>query len=75
MNDAHAKNKERLLQQVKKAPIEPGVYLMKNSERQILYIGKAKNLRNRLTSYFQPKSHESPRTEMLVTQIEEFVTY
>ena len=33
-------------------PTDPGIYLMKDSDTQIIYIGKAKNLRNRVRSYF-----------------------
>ena len=37
---------------LKKMPTGPGVYLMLGSEHQILYVGKAKNLKNRVRSYF-----------------------
>ena len=41
-------------------PIDPGVYLMKNERNKIIYVGKAKNLRNRVSSYFSIiKSHNS----------------
>ena len=40
--------------QVKAFPQTPGVYLMKDSDGRVLYIGKAVNLRDRVTSYFQP---------------------
>ena len=33
-------------------PTNPGIYLMKNSDKKIIYIGKAKNLKNRVRSYF-----------------------
>jgi len=77
-------DKKALLKLVKEAPTSPGVYLFKDLDSEdpkdgkkgknakILYIGKAKNLKNRLTSYFQPKRHESPRTEMLVNRIRQF---
>lgn len=53
---------------VKKAPTQPGVYLMKSKEDKIIYIGKAKNLRNRLKSYFQSKDHTA-RIQTLVNRI------
>ena len=36
-------------------PINPGVYLMKNERGKIIYVGKAKNLKNRVSSYFKNK--------------------
>ena len=42
-------------------PVEPGVYFMKNHEAQTIYIGKAKNLRNRVRSYFQESSGDGRR--------------
>ena len=42
-------------------PGDPGVYLMKNRDGQIIYIGKAKNLRSRVRSYFQESGHDGRR--------------
>ena len=61
-----------LLTQAKDTKGSPGVYLMKNSEGTILYIGKAKNLRNRLLTYFQAPVHEIPRVELFVSRVERF---
>jgi excinuclease ABC subunit C len=49
-------------------PEQPGVYIYKNKENKIIYIGKAKNLKKRILSYFQ-KNHKSIKTEQLVKQI------
>ncbi|OIO69232.1 MAG: excinuclease ABC subunit UvrC [Zetaproteobacteria bacterium CG_4_9_14_3_um_filter_49_83] len=49
-------------------PREPGVYRMLDSKRQVLYVGKARNLRKRVSSYFQ-RQPESPRTQAMVSQI------
>jgi excinuclease ABC subunit C len=54
---------------VKKLPANPGVYQFFNKEDKIIYIGKAKNLKKRVASYFL-KNHESRKTEILVRQIE-----
>ncbi|MCM2278681.1 MAG: excinuclease ABC subunit UvrC [Oligoflexia bacterium] len=54
------------------AATSPGVYLMKGPQGEIIYVGKAKNLRNRLTTYFQPAGHENPRTEMMVGRVQRF---
>jgi excinuclease ABC subunit C len=42
-------------------PTEPGIYLMKNRDGQIIYIGKAKSLRSRVRSYFQESAHDGRR--------------
>ena len=52
-------------------PTKPGCYLMKNRLDQIIYVGKAKNLRSRVQSYFN-NSAKGPKTEMLVTHITDF---
>jgi len=49
-------------------PREPGVYRMLDGDRKVLYIGKARNLRKRISSYFQRKP-DSPRTVAMVQQI------
>lgn len=53
-------------------PTMPGCYLMKNINSQIIYVGKAKNLRNRVRSYFK-SSHEG-KTAKLVSEIADFET-
>lgn len=53
----------------KAIPTNPGVYLYKNSKNEIIYVGKAKNLRNRVSSYFNNKHETSPKTQFLVKQI------
>lgn len=51
---------------------EPGVYLMKDASGEILYVGKAKNLKNRVSSYFQDGKGKTPRIELLVRKINDF---
>lgn len=46
----------------------PGVYMMKDAEDQIIYVGKAKNLKRRVSSYFK-KRHDAIKTEAMVAQI------
>lgn len=53
---------------LKHVTTNPGVYRMLDSERQVIYVGKAKNLKNRLSSYFQ-KNLSSVKTKALVAQI------
>ena len=52
-------------------PTNPGVYLFKNKREEIIYIGKAKNLKKRVSSYFSSKNH-STKTKFLVSQITDF---
>ena len=47
-------------------PAEPGVYKWRDGEGRVIYVGKAKNLRNRLTNYFQPLDQLHPRTQTMV---------
>ena len=53
-------------------PLEPGVYLMKNAEDAIIYVGKAKALKNRVTSYFRSNSQHNAKTIKLVEHIHDF---
>jgi excinuclease ABC subunit C len=57
-----------LLSEVKKLPSNPGVYQFYNIDDKIIYVGKAKNLKKRVTSYFL-KNHDNRKTEILVRQI------
>lgn len=47
-------------------PAKPGVYKWRDGEGRVIYVGKAKNLRNRLTNYFQPLYLLHPRTQTMV---------
>ncbi len=59
-------NLEKKLQQL---PKDPGVYLHKNAKGQIIYVGKAAVLRNRVRQYFQKSRPFDPKTEALVAEI------
>ena len=50
-------------------PSKCGVYIFKDSRNNIIYIGKAKNLKNRISSYFTSKHDSSPKTKFLVRNI------
>jgi excinuclease ABC subunit C len=60
---------ERLAERLRDIPSEPGCYLMRDGEDRILYIGKAKVLRNRVRSYFQSSQNHSPRISLMVRQV------
>ena len=59
---------EALRIKLKQLPKKPGVYLFRNSNSKIIYIGKALSLKNRVKSYFQNK-HKDPKTQELVQNI------
>ena len=56
MTEPDSQRFNHLRDQIKTFPLTPGVYLMKDSEDRVLYIGKAKSLRSRVSSYFQPSA-------------------
>ncbi len=58
-----------LKEKVGSLPESPGVYLMKDSRGRVIYVGKAKNLKARVSSYFSSSGPESLRTSRLVSQI------
>lgn len=60
-----------LLKKALELPEKPGVYIMHNAEGRIIYVGKAKILRNRVTSYFRNGEH-TPKTEKLVSEVADF---
>jgi excinuclease ABC subunit C len=57
-----------LLQKIRTIPTEPGVYLYKNAEGEVIYVGKAKNLRSRVASYFHEGRWEDSKTGTLVRE-------
>lgn len=60
---------EIIKDKLKQLPTYPGVYQFFNEDKKIIYIGKAKNLRNRVRSYFQSKKHQQAKTISLVRKI------
>ncbi|HXH73008.1 MAG TPA: excinuclease ABC subunit UvrC [Mariprofundaceae bacterium] len=54
--------------ELNKLPREPGVYRMLDAKRKVLYVGKARNLRKRVSSYFQ-RQPDSPRTQAMAVQV------
>ncbi|MCX5864620.1 MAG: excinuclease ABC subunit UvrC [Deltaproteobacteria bacterium] len=55
-------------------PLKPGVYLMKNRAGEVLYVGKARELRKRLSSYARIDQAEHGKTAMLLSQVREIET-
>ncbi len=63
-----------LRQRIAQAPQSPGIYKWLDKDGAVLYVGKAKNLRNRLRSYVQPGQKHSPWKDMMVRQIRDVDT-
>jgi excinuclease ABC subunit C len=57
-----------LPQKIRTIPTEPGVYLYKNAEGEVIYVGKAKNLRSRVSSYFHEGRWDDAKTGSLVRE-------
>lgn len=57
---------------LKNLPEKPGVYIMKNSLGEVIYVGKAKILKNRVRSYFQNSKNHSEKVKVMVKNISEF---
>src|SRR5437762_6068748 len=67
---------EKLKLRLKELPERPGVYLHKNAEEEVIYVGKARNLRNRVQSYSVGRGARDARIMTLINEIEgiDFVT-
>ena len=61
-----------LEEELKKLPAHPGVYLMHDNMDNIIYVGKAVNLKNRVRQYFQTGRNVSPKIERMISQIASF---
>ncbi|MDU2196869.1 MAG: excinuclease ABC subunit UvrC [Peptostreptococcaceae bacterium] len=59
-------------EQLKKLPAEPGVYLMKDQFNNIIYVGKAISLKNRVRQYFQSSKNHSSKVKSMVKNIKSF---
>ncbi|MCI9588497.1 MAG: excinuclease ABC subunit UvrC [Oscillospiraceae bacterium] len=63
-----------LLEKANSLPLAPGVYLMKNESHEVIYVGKAKRLKNRVSQYFQAGHGHDLKTQMMVSSVYDFDT-
>lgn len=66
--------KDELKQAALSLPYEPGVYLMKDENDTVIYVGKAKKLKNRVSQYFQDTASHTAKTRRMVSLIDHFET-
>lgn len=59
-------------EELKKLPAKPGVYLMHNAKDEIIYVGKARILKNRVRQYFQSSYNKSVKIQHMVSHIAYF---
>ncbi len=69
MKKVDAAKFEEIKERVREFPTQAGVYLMKSIVDKIIYVGKAKNLKNRVKSYFTDSKDHTKKTQILVSQI------
>jgi excinuclease ABC subunit C len=62
-------------EKVKSLPHRPGVYIMKDKDSQIIYVGKAVSLRNRVSNYFGSLTGQAPKVRLMVSNIADFEYY
>ena len=63
---------EELKEKALTLPYAPGVYIMRDKTDKVIYVGKAKKLKNRVSQYFQDTASHSPKTRIMVSKIHHF---
>ena len=63
---------EELKEKALTLPYAPGVYIMRNKDDKVIYVGKAKKLKNRVSQYFQNTANHTPKTRLMVSHIHHF---
>ena len=63
---------EELKDKANSLPLVPGVYIMRDKSDKVIYVGKAKKLRNRVSQYFQDTANHTPKTRLMVSHIDHF---
>lgn len=63
---------DELKEKANSLPMAPGVYLMRDKTETVIYVGKAKKLKNRVSQYFQDTASHTPKTRLMVSKIHDF---
>ena len=64
--------KEQLLEKANDLPLAPGVYLMMDASGKVIYVGKAKKLKNRVSQYFHASRDHTVKVRAMVERIDDF---
>ncbi len=72
MENNREKRLDRLLKKANALPQLPGVYIMRNREHEIIYIGKAKKLKNRVSQYFRSQERHLEKVRQMVAHVDDF---
>ena len=65
---------DELKEKAQSLPLAPGVYVMRNADNEVIYVGKAKKQKNRVSQYFQNTASHNAKTRMMVSKIHHFDT-
>lgn len=63
---------DQLKEKALSLPLAPGVYIMRDKSDKVIYVGKAKKLKNRVSQYFQDTASHTPKTRLMVSHIDHF---
>ena len=63
---------DKLKEKALSLPLQPGVYIMRDKNDKVIYVGKAKKLKNRVSQYFQNTANHTPKTRLMVSHIDHF---
>ena len=63
---------DQLKEKARSLPLAPGVYIMRDKSDKVIYVGKAKKLKNRVSQYFVDTVSHSPKTRIMVSKIDHF---
>ena len=66
--------RDELREKANDLPLLPGVYLMMDKTGKVIYVGKAKKLKNRVSQYFQDTASHNEKTRAMVAQVDRFDT-
>ncbi len=67
-----AQDRQYLIDKANSLPLTPGVYIMRNEDGKVIYVGKSRALKNRVSQYFRPGTRHNVKTAMMVSNVRDF---